>query len=120
VYVIRPHYPGGQAKRTIPIRFVELEPARPIRTRRIRIYRNDLEENFIAELEKAIVRSHARMLTADLRCDPECFAHVFHSDCQGGSADGYVVYVRTEHAAASSSSKFTRRIKVQVRRSIAK
>src|ERR1700674_1943631 len=107
LYVIGAHCPGGQTNRTIRVRFVELKPARSIRALRIRIYGHDLEVNRLAELQNAVVRSHARMLTGELRCDPERFTHVFHSGRQGQSTNSYVVQLGTGHAATSSRSSLS-------------
>ena len=70
---------------------IELEPARPIRARGSRIYRNDFEIEAIAEPEQAIVSPHARMLTAGLRHNSQGVADVLHAGLQRRRRDDYVV-----------------------------
>ena len=53
------------------VRGVEIEPARPRRRRCVRIDRDELQVDALAEPQHHVVRAHERVLAARLRRDPE-------------------------------------------------
>ena len=80
-----------QPRRYIPGLLIKLEPARPVGIRGSGIDRNYFQIQSVAKPEQAIVSSHARMLTAGLRCDTQGLADVFHAGLQRWRRDDYMV-----------------------------
>ena len=109
--------PGNQARLVAQRRLhrgvVEIEPARPRRTRQARVDRDQLEVDAPAETHERVVRSHRGVLPAGTRRDTGEVRDIFDRLREGCAGDDEVVELRgrrsTQHERSEASKSSSTR-----------